>query len=855
ILSEDFETAVEHLKNGKTVKLPEKTASFIEWSRKLKDYGENISKREREYWNQEIAKTKNGRIVGDYSEDKPGAVMIEFSRETTEKLLTKSENIYGARIDEVMIAGLARAVGRITGQSSIAVKLEGHGREALHEPIEVDRTLGWFTNIYGVNVAINEDSRESILNAKEAMRKIPGGGLGCSFAGREFESDISFNYLGDFSGSEGSFFGEYSCGDDIAAGNRTNDRIALNGQVSDGKLIFAITSEDSSFGEHFIEMLAYEYKKSITELAEYCAEAECREKTASDYGVYDLTIEEFNDMKTGFEGEAEKIYGLTPLQTGMLFHNIEDRESTGYVLQSVYRIGFEMDSEMLKEALRLLSIRYEILRTSFVYEKVSDPKQIVYAEREPEYEIIKVAECDISRIKSEDLKRGFDLKRDRLLRVKYIKTEEKGMRLIWTMHHIIVDGWCLGVLFGKLMKYYDQLEKGVSIAEIETEIGKEREQSGEYSEYIEWQKKQDTEKALNYWKEELDGYESDCEIAAMRKPEPTEEQIRIRTAELCEEVTEKLKKLAESSKSTINTAAETAVGIMLQAYSGSRDVVFGKVVSGRNADIRGIEDMVGIFINTIPVRVTAENGTTVAGLVAMQQEKGTESTSYDYCSLAEIQGLTAQGSELIKVLYVFENYESGAQSGEDANGYDITMESAREQTNYGISIMGYENRNRLCFNVMYDPNKYCEEEIDAVLDRLVKICEEMANKPNGLVSELETVTEKEKQHILVDFNSTDTDYPKDKTIVELFEEQASKTPNNTAVVFEEEKLTYAELNAKANSLAHKLRELGVKPDDFVAIIADRSIEMIAGIYGIIKSGGAYVPIDPTYPEDRIAFML
>ena len=340
----------------------------------------------------------------------------------------------------------------------------------------------------------------------------------------------------------------------------------------------------------------------------------------------------------------------------------------------------------------------------------------------------------------------------------------------------------------------------------------------------------------------------------MMKAESTEEQMREVWANVDIATTEKIKNVAERVGSTINTVAETAVGIMLQSYSGSKDVVFGKVVSGRNADIPGIEDIVGLFINTIPVRVTAENGETVTELIKRQQKKSIESTNYDYCSLADIQKKTAQGSELIKVLYVFENYGSGSEEGNSENS-GITLESGREQTNYGISISGFEFEGKLSFKIMYDPNIYCEEEVRMVLERLLKICEEIANKPDAKVCELETVTEAEKQLILNDFNATETEYPRDKTVVELFEEQVKKTPGNTALVFEDKKLTYAELNARANSLAHRLRELGVKPDDFVAIIADRSIEMIVGIYGIIKAGGAYVPIDPTYPEDRIAFML
>ncbi|MBG9591085.1 hypothetical protein ABE34_01610, partial [Lysinibacillus sphaericus] len=357
----------------------------------------------------------------------------------------------------------------------------------------------------------------------------------------------------------------------------------------------------------------------------------------------------------------------------------------------------------------------------------------------------------------------------------------------------------------------------------------------------------------------LDDYDSDCEITPMNKPkESSDEQMRRQRIAVDRKVTSTLQRIAEQNGSTINTVAEVICGIMLQVCTRNQDVVFGKVVSGRNADIKGIEDMVGLFINTIPVRVRTEDKMSIRELLKKQQEQGNESTSYDYYSLAEIQNETLQGTELIKVLYVFENYMSGLESEQqetDKNQMMVALEQAREQTNYAISIAGYEMDGALGFDIMYNPNQFSEEDIQRLLERLVKISEEIAENPDRQVAEIETVTEDEKEKILHDFNATKTEYPREKTVVELFEEQAAKTSDQIALVFEGEEVSYRELNERANVLAHKLRELGVKPDDFVAIMAERSIEMITGIYGIIKAGAAYVPIDPTYPEERIAFML
>ncbi|MBQ5565319.1 MAG: amino acid adenylation domain-containing protein, partial [Clostridia bacterium] len=243
-----------------------------------------------------------------------------------------------------------------------------------------------------------------------------------------------------------------------------------------------------------------------------------------------------------------------------------------------------------------------------------------------------------------------------------------------------------------------------------------------------------------------------------------------------------------------------------------------------------------------------------------QQQQGLKSTEFDFCSLAEIQSMTPQGSELIKIVYAFENYASGTAEEndrqEDGNGKTaFDVESSREQTNYGISVSSHTENGRLAFEIMYDPSRYPSAEIDLLLDRLSNICVHMSESADKLVSSISEITDEEKSKILTEFNATETSYPKEKTIVELFEEQVNRTPDKTAVVYGSERLTYAELNLRANAIAYKLREIGLQPEDFVAITADKSLEMVCGIYGILKSGGAYLPIDPTYPQARISFML
>ncbi|MCQ2515021.1 MAG: amino acid adenylation domain-containing protein, partial [Ruminococcus sp.] len=858
IISEDFETAVKQLENGQAVKLTDKTASFIEWSKRLKEYGENLPKSEKTYWNKMLPALSKGHLMSnDISDDnKTVECLIELSEDVTDKLLNNSANVSNAKIDEVLLSSLAMAVKNLTGQSEITISLEGHGREDLVR-LSIDRTVGWFTCIYPVVLECTDSIKENIINTKETMRGVETHRLSYAYSrdtGDDFAGDICFNYLSEFNTDKESLTDKYSSGVSIADENNVGKEINIDGGILDGKLMFGITC--TRFTKEFITALAYEFKKAIVDVAEYCSANPTDEKTASDYGVYDMSVKEFRLLQSTLEGKIDKIYGLTPLQEGMLFYNLQSEETTSYVLQEVFKVGMAMNTDNIKNALALLSYRYEVLKTAFISSNIVNPKQVIYSERVPEFECIDADIFETEDIIHNDLIRGFNLEKDTLLRVKLIRLGENECKIIWTMHHIITDGWCLQLLFNRFMEYYVSLEK-FTFEELTHNIENEKNEQGEYSDYIHWLEKQDSEKAVKYWKNLLSGYENTAEVKPMMIPEPCESQMNQIVLSMKSEVTDKLIKVAEVNDTTISTVVETACGIMLHRYIGSNDAVFGKVVSGRNATISGIDDIVGLFINTIPVRVNAEDGVTVAELLKKQQKQSNASSDYDYCSLADIQGLTQQGSELIKVLYVFENYNSGLNTVSDDNELknSISAETAREQTTYPISISGYIEDGHLSISVMYNPNEYCKNEIDIMLGHLERICEDIADNSDKEVSKLESITENEKELIFGSFNDTATDYNKKKTVVDLFEEQVLKTPDKTAVVIENESIKFKELNQKADALADKLRQLDIHNDDFVTVIAERSIEMIIAIIGVIKAGAAYIPVNVNTPDKRIQYML
>ncbi len=871
ILIEDFETAMKQVKGGKEIVLPTKTASFIQWSEALEEYKNSKQlKREYKYWEEVSSKMQEGIVKLDHNSEAIGydSVKITFSTEETEKLVRKAGTAFNTEINDLLISAIGMSIKKLTGQQKVTIGLEGHGREEIHKKIAIDRTIGWFTSMYPVVVECKEEIRESIITTKEMLRKVPNHGIGYGLLKdklNKMQADIYFNYLGQMDAeAKDSNAAFYTTGKRSAEENQVIGNISFSGIIVKNTLEFSIRYKKSKFASVEIAKLAELYKECLCNTLCFCVEQKEKVKTVSDYSARDLTMSDLLTLCSRFDGaiDIEDIYSLTSMQEGMLYYNVVDKSSTDYVIQQVLRLSEGTSEDKLIQALKLLVMRHDVLRTAIIHEKLSKPRQVVLNSRDVEYEKIDLSLLDedeqkkkLEEITATDVKRGFDLQNDVLLRVKHIILGQDNMKMVWSYHHIIVDGWCQSILFSDFMRYYNYLIGGRSMSDMMQFVLTEKKGTSEFGEYLRWIEAKDREEGMTYWDELLFDYEVIAEIKPMTSPEPVENQVEQRGIKLSKEVTQSLLGMVAYNSVTINTVVEAMWGIVLQQSNATKDIVFGKVVSGRNVDIREIEKIVGIFINTIPVRVQYRDNMTVVELLRELQNQGAESDNNSYCSLADIQGLTKLKSDLIKTLLVFENHLDNVEGTWQKGNFQLQMEVAREQTNYAICILARVEAGVLGFDIMYNPNEYVGDEIQIILEKMVMVLQAFANNPQGKIEEIVTITEAERQQVLGAFNNTYIEYPKNKTMIELFEEQVEKTPNSIALVYGDVQLTYAELNEKANQLAWKLRGMGVKQDDFVVIIAERSIEMIVGIYGIIKAGGAYVPMDSTYPADRLWYMI
>jgi len=554
--------------------------------------------------------------------------------------------------------------------------------------------------------------------------------------------------------------------------------------------------------------------------------------------------------------DVKDIYSLSPMQEGMLFHYILDRKSSAYFEQTTFTLRGKINIKAFEKAFNKIIEKYDVLRTIFTYKKTKKPRQIVLKNRESKiyyqdiYHLDKEAKrVFIEKYKEEDREKGFDLERDIPMRISILRISQNAYKIVWSFHHIIMDGWCLGIIIKDFFDIYTKLRKEENII---------LESVRPYSSYIKWLERQDKEEGISYWEDYLQSYEGQAVVPKVKRVEVDKHQSKDYTFRLGKELTQGLREMAKRNNVTVNTIFQAAWGALLCRYNNTEDVVFGSVVSGRPPEIPGIEDMVGLFINTVPVRIKCNNEDTFSAMVSRVQREAIKSEKYNYIPLAEMQANSQVKQDLINHIIAFENYplDEGINklSNADELGFSIGGAENFEQTNYDfvITVMPEEE---IVVKLKYNSLAFDEDCIRRIGSHIFNTLTQVTANPQMKMKDIEILSEEELRKILKDFNNTSAEYPRDKTIQKLFEEQVERTPDNTAVVFEDKSLTYRELNERANSLANVLRKEGVKSEDIIGIVVEPSMEMMVGIMAVLKAGGAYLPIDPDYPKDRIKYML
>ncbi|MFC7560669.1 amino acid adenylation domain-containing protein [Paenibacillus farraposensis] len=891
ILLEDLASGYEQALRGESVRLPNKTDSFRLWADQLSAYASSTTlEKERAYWQQlEQAGVTQAVLPKDYTrktQAKPQlrddrTLTVAWTALETEQFLKQAHRAYNTEANDLLLTALGTAIYEWAGISRVLVNLEGHGREAILPDMDITRTVGWFTSQFPVVLDMDEDRDvgRRIKNVKEGLRRLPHKGIGygilryLSAIGEEeapfaVEPEISFNYLGQFDQDlkNNAFrMSPFSIGASISDTLTKRYALDINGMITDGVLELTISYSSKTFMKKSIKRLAGLLQESFRQVLAHCMEKELPELTPSDLSFQGLTAGELEHIvaQTAAAGELENIYSLTPMQKGILFHGLMEPQSGAYFEQATFDLQGSFQVDAFAESLNLLVDRHQIFRTNFYSGWHEQPLQVVYRHKAADFRFEDVRSMKqeelgayIADFVKRDQAEGFHFSSGGLMRVSILRTGEESYRFVWSFHHILMDGWCLFLVVGEAFQTYFALLEG-SKPELALVTP--------YSEYIEWLERQNNSEAERFWSGYFAGFEQQTVLPQAKQLDSHAKGYEADKLSftLSRELTEQMNRLVKQQQVTVNTLLQAAWGVVLQRYNNSRDVVFGSVVSGRSADIPGIDKMIGLFINTVPVRIHSGKDVTFARLMKQIQEQALASRAYETYPLYEIQALTEQKQDLVNHIMVFENYpveqRMEQMGGRDTNGFAIANASMSEQTNYDFNITIVPG-NEIGIHLEYNALVFERAAVEQIREHLLHIIEEAIYRPDALVDELELVTAEEKAKIIDGFGSVGVSAWSDaKEAVMLFhpyvEEQAQLVPDHVAVVYEEQQLTYRELNERANQLARRLRNEGIGRESIVGILSERSVDMLVGVLAVWKAGGAYVPIDADYPSERIRFML
>ncbi len=553
----------------------------------------------------------------------------------------------------------------------------------------------------------------------------------------------------------------------------------------------------------------------------------------------------------------EDFYPLSPMQQGILFHSLAEPKSGVYFEQFSWNLWGKLNIQAFRRAWQHIVERHSILRTCFVWEGLKEPVQIVHRQvnlpwQEYNWQVLSPEEQrqKLEFFLQSDRSSGFELKQPPLIRLTLIQLSDISYNFTWSHQHLLLDGWSVASVFKEVLAGYKAFS-----ADREVHLETVR----PYRDYIVWLQQQNLSEAEAFWRQTLKGFTTPTQLSVSKGASLLTQTDSYDEGKLKLSVvtTAALQSLAKQYQLTLNTLVQGAWALLLSRYSGQEDVVFGAVTSGRPDTLGKAESMVGLFINTVPIRVQVSPEEFLLPWLQKIKDQLVEARQYEYYPLVKVQGWSEvpKGVSLFESIVVFENYTVDASVRHRDINLEVEDFYSFEKTNYPITLTVISGDEFLLKITCNDSDRFDSETINRMLGHLQTLLESMVINPQQRLGELSLLTEPERHQLLVEWNQTQIEYSKEQCIHELFETQVERTPYAIAIVFEDQQLTYGELNKRANQLAHYLRSLGVKPEVLVGICVERSLDMVIGLLAILKAGGAYVPLDPNYPQERIAFIL
>ncbi|OUR91726.1 hypothetical protein A9Q81_17430 [Gammaproteobacteria bacterium 42_54_T18] len=891
ILLEDFQTAYYQLVNGQSITLPSKSSSYQQWAKEIAEYPTHYS-HEYEYW-KTLLGASNELPKDDTTISNPESkgkqtlgvqrITIGLDKEKTEALLQDVPAAYRTQINDVLLTALSRALHQWTGEPRVLIDLEGHGREDINARIDLSHTVGWFTSLFPLALDGRGTYAEGLTRVKEDLRSLPNKGVGFGafkYYGSQEQKDtlallpaaqVVFNYLGqmDNSFNEASLWqpAEEKTGNATALSTPLSHAVSINGGILGGELTLEITYHSDDFNQATVEFFGSLFTKELQELIAHCTSG-VRGLTPSDVPLSKLDQGEIDALSLDV-ANIDDIYPLSPMQKGMLFHSLYAPEGTAYLNQ--LRLDMtDLDEEKFKAAWQQVGNRHGVLRTGFITDR-EEPLQYVAKSVEIHWRSLDWCnktiddlavghEVALAALAKSQLEQGLALEEPGLSRVIVIQLTDNTHHLIWTNHHLLSDGWSLSRQMGEVLMAYE----GHTLPPVQSQ----------YRDYIAWLEKQNHQENLIYWQQQVDLLDAPTYLSgALSDGKPVEQQSNVeqkstvdKTYEeyaisLSEQDTERLQAFSQNNHVTVNTLVQGIWSLVISRYTGQDNVCFGATTSGRPTDLPFAEESLGMFINTIPVITEIKPGMEIRNWLQELQRISLNSRDYEYTPLYDIQKLAAKRMELGKEglfdnILVFENYPIAETMKEVApKKTQFAIRDIREETNFALTVLfSLAEGGTLNVGCKHDLSVISRKVIVKLFTQFTHGLMSLTQGETQYVSDVEFVTQEERAALYKN-SINEHNFTYEKPIHACITEQATKTPEAIALIFENKALSYAELTTESNRLAHYLVSKGVRPEDSVGIAVERSVEMVVGLLAIIKTGAAYVPIDPALPSARMEYII
>ncbi|WP_159024388.1 non-ribosomal peptide synthetase, partial [Streptomyces scabiei] len=915
ILLPDLAAAWQQVRDNGRAKLPAAGTSVRRWTHALIEEANSPERKaELGLWKRILDGPDPllGHRPLDPAVDTRGAldfVRVQLPADVTEALLTKVPAAFHGGVNDGLLAALALAVAkwrRARGvyESSTLLKLEGHGREQDVVPgADLSSTVGWFTSLFPVRLDVaGFDLDEAFAGGpaaggvvkavKEQLLAIPDKGLGYGLlrylneetrgepAPRQGHGElrdqprttrsepttheagqIGFNYLGRFSTADmpealrGLGFTQLSeLSAPLDADMPAMSALEINSLVMDteegARLDASVGFPAGLFAKEDVEELVGLWFAALAGLADHVTRPEAGGLTPSDLPLVNVTQHDIERWEQAYPGLAD-VWPLTALQSGLLFHTMLNDDSwDAYQMQMSFHVTGQVDADRMRAAGQALLDRHPNLRAAFVTDSAGRQVQAVVDGvelpwREIDLTHLPEAERDetFEQFLAEDHGAAFDPAVPPMLRMSLVRMTGETSELVLTANHVLFDGWSFPHLMKDLLHLYGS---GGDPAVLPRVRG--------FKDFLDWLARQDHAASDRAWARELEGVEEPTLLVRGGAPATGSHGIGSVDVPLPLDEVRRLTRRAAELGVTVNTLVQGAWAVLLGRLTGRQDVVFGATVSGRPPAVPDVDSMVGLFINTLPVRVEYAPGDSLADVLTRLQRRQAALLDHHHQGLSEIQRTTGL-STLFDTLVVFESYpvdRAGLDEANAAAGIAFTTIRPSTGTHYPLTVMADADPH-LRLALQFQEHVLDRVAVESYAARLALVLRQLADDPTlpiGLVDVLEPA---EHEHLL-ELSGSTAPTP-DVTVTRLVEKQAAATPDAVALVFEGARMTYEQLDARAGRLARVLVDHGVGPESVVAVSLPRSPDLAVALLAVLKAGGAYLPIDPKYPSHRLEYIL